>query len=269
MVGVSTRSWFLSSAIALGATVATTASAQESLDQQRSRPTWEGATEQALSDGAFLPLSLTPSVAPSRGTVGGHGGYDGARESAVSESFVEVRPFGPVALRGGTTLSDTQERFSPWVGGRLQLLNQEEHEIDGGVGVFYKTEGFTEPEGEIEGVLSASRRFGRMLTVLNLAYGQDPEARERDGEARLGFLVRALRALHVGLDARYRFDLGSETEKLRESHEPRHDVDAGPVVDLEIGPLVLTVHGGVSAVWHVDQDPAVGAIGYGGLGSSF
>ncbi len=70
--------------------------------------------------------------------------------------------------------------------------------MDGAVAVLYKAEGFNEPEGEIELVLSAGKRLGRTMLLANLAYGQDPEARERDGEVRAAALVRVGQRAAVG-----------------------------------------------------------------------
>ena len=174
-------------------------------------------------------------------------------------------------MRGGAELSDTVHRLRPSIGARLQLLSQARHGVDGAVAVMYRAEGFNEPEGEIETVLSVGRRMGRTMLIGNVAYGQDPEARERDGELRAAVLVGVgQRAdIHIGVDARWRFDLGSETAKLMASREPSYDVDIGPVAALPLGPVALIAHAGVSAFRRVGDSVRVGAVALGGVGASF
>jgi hypothetical protein len=226
------------------------------------------AVEQAASEGQLLPFTLTPRVGSAFAVVAGYGGYDSAR-GAVMESHAEVRVFGPVALRVGTELGDTSGQVRPSVGARLQFLSERRHGVDGAVSVSYRAEGFTEAEGEIETVLAFGRAFGRALVVGNVAYGQDPEGRERDGEARVAVLGAIARRLRLGVDGRWRFDLGSDTAKLRASNEPTTDLDVGPVVAVSLGPVALTGHAGASLVRRVDGVTRMGAVALAGLGTAF
>jgi hypothetical protein len=230
---------------------------------------WRHRSRQAAADGAYLSLTLAPAVTSRAGLAVGMGGYDGARGSGVMDAVAEARVYGPLAVRVGTSFSDTKNRLRPSVGARLQLLHQQRHGIDGAVAVFYKAEGLTEPEGEIEAVLSAGRRFGGTLVIANLAYGQDPEGNERDGEVRLAALHQLGDRLHAGIDGRWRFDLGSNEAKLEAANEPTFDLDAGPVVSFGVGPIALLAHGGVSVVRRVGGSASVGAVALGGVGSAF
>jgi hypothetical protein len=151
----------------------------------------------------------------------------------------------------------------------MQLLAQERHGVDGAVSVSYRAEGFTEPEGEIETVVAVGRRMGRATVLGNLAYGQDPEGRERDGEVRAAALARVGQHAQVGLDGRWRFDLGSETAKLIATREPRYDLDVGPVAAVWFGPVALTAHTGLSVLRRVGESARVGAVVLGGAGTSF
>ena len=145
----------------------------------------------------------------------------------------------------------------------------ERHAVDGAVSIFYRAEGLTEPEGEIETVLSLGRRIGRTTVIGNVAYGQDPEGRERDGEVRAATLARISERLSVGVDGRWRFDLGSDAGRLVASHEARYDLDAGPVAALTLGAIAVTGHAGVSAVGRADGRAAAGLIALAGLGTAF
>jgi len=59
------------------------------------------------------------------------------------------------------------------------LLRQDRHGLDGSLSVFYKAEGFTEGEGEIETLVALGRRFQALSVAANFVYGQDPEGNER------------------------------------------------------------------------------------------
>src|SRR5262249_6518629 len=205
------------------------------------------------------PVGVTPAHAP------GSAGYDGARRAAVGQAFAEVQLWRQLALRGGGEYSDTSHRLRPTIGARLQIVSQQRQGVDGAISVFYRAEGFDEPEGEIETVVAVGRRFGNTALIANLAYGQDFEGNERDGELRLAALARATNRVQLGVDARWRFDLGSQTAKLQASNEPTYDVDAGPVAALGVGPVALVAHAGASVVRRVGSDAVLGFIALAGL----
>src|SRR3954470_10242349 len=138
----------------------------------------------AVRDGALLASTLTPRVGGTAALAVGFAGYDRARSAPIGNATAEVRVWGPFALRGGAEYSSARREPRPSIGGRVQLLRQERHGIDGSLSVFYRPEGFTEPEGEIETFVSVGRRFDRIAVLANLVYGQDPEGNERDGEVR-------------------------------------------------------------------------------------
>lgn len=249
---------------------AAVARAQDRDDGERpaARASWSDSTAQAAVAGAFLPLTLAPSVPAQTGQIASVAGYDGARGSAAMETHAELRVWGPLALRVGARVSDGTSGARPLVGARLQLLSRARHGVDGAVGVFYRPEGLTEPEGEIETVVSLGARRGAGSALLNLAYGQDPEGRERDGEVRAALLWHWGR-LTTGLDGRWRFDLGSERAKLAAAGEPTFDVAAGPVATVALGPLALSAHAGASVLRRVGGPVQTGVIALGGVGAAF
>jgi hypothetical protein len=187
----------------------------------------------------------------------------------MMESHAEVRLWGPLALRGAAELGDTSRRVRPSLGARLQVLSQARHGVDGALSVTYRAEGFTEGEGEIETLVAMARRVGAATLLANLAYGQDPEGRERDGEVRAAALARVSRCLFLGLDGRWRFDLGSDVAKLRANNEPTTDLDLGPVATLVLGPVALTAETGASLVRRIDGNTKLGLVAIGGIGTSF
>jgi hypothetical protein len=222
------------------------------------------ATRDSVASGAFLPFTVSAAIEKQAALGSAVGGYDGAHGAGVFEAAAEVRVFGPVALRGGAVYSSAADRLRPSLGARVQALRESRHGVDGAVGVAYRPEGFTEPEGELEAVFSVGSHLGATYLIGNLAYGQDPEGNERDGEVRLAAL-HPLGPLFVGGDARARFDLGSAAAK----NEPRLDAVIGPVASYIAGPVSLLVQGGASALKLRGATSKIGALVLGGVGASF
>jgi len=157
--------------------------------------------------------------------------------------------YDPIAVRVGVQYADQpEERLRPNVGARVQALNQADHAIDMSIGLFYKPEGFTEGEGEIEAVVALGRSFGRTSLFGDLVYGQDPEGNERDGEVRLAILYLVAERFSLGLDSRARFDLGTGEEKLEEEGGVEFDLSAGPGVSYQLGEIAIGAHAGVSVL---------------------
>ena len=69
----------------------------------------------------------------------------------------------------------------------------------------YKPEGFTEPEGELEAQLVLVRPIGRGAARAMIAYGQDPEGNEFDGEVAASYVHRIAEPIVIGATARYRY----------------------------------------------------------------
>jgi hypothetical protein len=149
------------------------------------------------------------------------GGYDGATGKPLMSATAELRFWGPVTIRAGAQYNTTRDIMRPIVGARAQVLREEVHGLDGAVAVFYRPEGFTEPEGEIETFVSLARHWSHILLVGNLVYGQDPEGRERDAEARLALLRRG--RVNLGFDSRVRIALRAKTTS-QQIAEPAFDV---------------------------------------------
>ena len=244
--------WFVLGILLL---VAARAQAQETTEiRQIARP-----TDVAAGDGAFLPQTLSARVGSTQAFAFGSGGFDSSRSGPLIDSAVEVSVWGPLALRVQASYSNDSKKMRPSVGGRAQLLRQEQHGLDGSVTVFYKTEGFTEAEGEIETFASVGRRFEYLSVVGNLVYGQDPEGNERDGEVRAA-VWHPGRRLSLGLDARARFSIGTQHGRAA-TIEPSFDFLAGPVaLFAESGPSVFRLAGGSTRA---------GAAALAGVGAAF
>lgn len=184
--------------------------------------------------------SFTPGIL--RATDEGKGFVNVSSDFDGSTSSVRVSALGEVNIawrvRGAVRILDAfSDTPRPGVGAGIRWLDGDTTST---AYLFYKTEGFTEPEGEIEALVSFEHAFGAMRAVANVAYGQDPEGNERDGELALTAHVEPRTGFFVGGVARYRDALGSSKEAIV------RDGFAGPTATLTLGAFALSVNAGVA-----------------------
>jgi hypothetical protein len=222
----------------------------------------------AAQGGDFLPLTLPADVGRARGFAFGYGGYDTAAGNARVVSFAEAHVYGPLALRFSAQSTGVSERIAPSLAGRVQFLSEPKQGVDAAFSVAYNAEGFTEFEGEIELALAFGKTFGDFRLLGNLAYGQDPEGHERDSELRAAALYHFGKTYYFGVDARGRVGLSSAGEPEPKRDEPLFDVDAGPVLNVVLGPVVLGAHAGLSVLEFEGSRARFGAVALAGLGSA-
>jgi hypothetical protein len=251
-------------AVVFGMSALARAQTEEAEIEKPMTPPPEVAT--AVRDGALLASTLAPQVGANAALAVGFGGYDGARSAPIGSATAEVRVWGPFAIRGGAEYSGVRNEARPSIGGRVQLLRQARHGIDGSVSVFYRPEGFTEPEGEIETFVSIGRRVDRIAVLGNLVYGQDPEGNERDGELRFASLY-AVGRWTFGIDSRLRFAIGTQRGAMAQA-EPKFDLMAGPVAAATVGPVAVFAQAGPS-VLKLGNSTSAGVAGLAGVGSVF
>jgi hypothetical protein len=224
------------------------------------------AARQALEDATTLPFGLAASRTHMRAAVNAIGGYDGARDAGVMEVQAAVRIFGPLSIHGGGIYVSDEDDVRPSLGAMVQLFEQDRSRLglDAALGLTYRPEGLTEPEGEIEAALAVGRKMGSASLVASATYGQDAEGNERDGELRAAGLVPAGRVL-VGADARGRLALTRPSG----STEPDYDVVAGPVLVWPIQSFAVTGLVGASVVGTSDDQTEAGVLGLFGLSRVF
>jgi hypothetical protein len=254
--------------LALVVAFASIAQAQEVLerDQTAVQQPFDPAVT-ASGDGSFLPETLLAKVGSTQVFAYGSGGYDSSRKGPLVDSAVEAHIWGPFALRFQATYSNDTDKMRPSIAGRAQFLRQERHGIDGSVTVFFKTEGFTETEGEIETFLSLGHRFEKVTLVGDLVYGQDPEGNERDGEVHAAIFHQA-KWLMYGLDSRVRFAIGTQHGHAATT-EPVFDFLGGPVATAATGVGAVFAQAGPSA-FQLDNGPThVGMAVLAGLGGAY
>jgi len=225
-------------------------------------------TKDAAARGAFVLFTNPAGIGDARAHAVTIAGYDSVRSTGTFESATEVRVWGPLSLRAGAVYTNGDRTLRPSVGGRLQALREGRHGVDLAAGVFYRPEGLTEPEGEIESVVSVGRHLGSVYALGNLLYGQDPEGNERDCEVRVAALRPTGSRFLLGIDGRVRFDLGSNAATLARHNEATFDSYAGPLAGAQLGPVMVSAQGG-PAVMRRNSATSYGAFAVLGVGSAF
>lgn len=162
--------------------------------------------------------------------------FDGARSDVRVSALGEVKVWW--RLRAIVRVLDVfSDKPRPGAGAGIRWLDGD---LTSTAYVMFKTEGFTEPEGEIEALLSFERAFGAVRASANIAYGQDPEGNERDGELALVAHVEPRTGWFVGGTARYRDALGSTKEAVI------RDGFAGPTSTLALGAFAISLEAGIA-----------------------
>jgi len=214
--------------------------------------------------GAFTP-GIARSTGVGRAVAVGAMTFNGAAadNKTTLDMTGEVTVFGPFRLV--LQVANIFDTARPGIGAGVQFLDEQKHGVSSSAYLSYKAEGFAEAEGEIEAVLSFGKHFGPLRGTLNLAYGQDPEARERDGEAAAALHLEPIRGLFAGVVGRYRDALGSGGDK-----GVVRDVIAGATATLTVGKIGVTATGGVSGI-KLDTAPSMetGPVGMVSLGAVF
>lgn len=203
----SPRTLAASSAIACSSLIALVAPAHAEEDPSFSPA---AVTQTLASDGAYSPLLHGPSPV-GRGFAQVSAGYNTITEEETLDVAAHVHVFDRFSLIASVS-NITGEEPRPGIGGAVHLLDEAHHGVEATGFLLYKAEGFSEPEGEIEALASFGHSFGAVRAVANVAYGQDPEGNERDGELALGVQLHPLAPLFAGAVARYRDALGSRGE---------------------------------------------------------
>ena len=247
------------------------------LDRQAPGAPPDAASATGAADaGLLMPAIMAPRVYAGTAYAVARSGYDGAHDAFVARATAEGSVADILALRveyeHGPSLGP-EDRVR--IGARVTLLDQDEHGVDGGVALFYDPKDFRE-EGNIVGALLVGRRFGRVSAYGDVLFGSDPEGDDQQLELRLASSYRAADALHLGLDARGRYNMSSD-EKREGTLTIDWELQALPTLSLELGGVALVVDLGVSALQttglvgepneetHVD----VGVLALGGAAGAF
>jgi len=202
----------------------------------------------AANEDSVTP-GLTRSAASGLGIITSTVAYNGASEDTALDFNGEIHVWGPFRLV--LRVDNVADKARPGIGAAWQFLDGANESTTGSLYFSYKAEGFTEGEGELEAMVALGRQVGPVHGTVNLAYGQDPEARERDGELALGLHVEPMPGLFTGVVGRFRDALGSNG-----------DVGTGIIRDAlgaatatyVVGRFGVTASAGVAGVRLLNQD---------------
>lgn len=202
------------------------------------------------------PVHLAALTAPARladAPVAGStwAGYDGAIQSPRLSVSVEAAVFRRLALvAGADSSSDASGQFAlrPLVSLRLQVLEQGGAGVDAAAAVTYRQDRFDADGGFFQGTVALGRRFDRLVLGLNLTYGIDPEGDDHEGEMCASAQVEVKPRVYVGIDGRYRHDLGSTDPNRAERDRSDSEILAGPTAAYVHGRWAVMLEAGVSRV---------------------
>jgi hypothetical protein len=208
-------------------------------------------TSAALESGLSSPFSVSARVVPGGSWARAVGGYDGAAQAFRLRSSAETVVADFLAFRvdfeHGLSTSTT-DRVS--LGLRLQLLRQEAHGIDLGVGLFYNPNDFRK-EGNAVGALMLGRRFEQGALLASALVGSDPEGDDQEIDGRLATLFVVLPDLQLGLNSRFRSVLSTDA-KGKGMTTVDWELAVLSSAAWTLGPIVLIGEAGLSSL-HITE----------------
>ena len=205
------------------------------------KPTFPQPTTFDLAkDSAFVP-SLQPANNDSDVRALAVSNYDRTTRATTLDLVGELKLYKQLHLV--LRVDNLASHGRPGVGAAYQWLTEAKDGVSSTAYLMYKTEGFTEVEGEIEGLVAFAKTFGAVSGVLNLAYGQDADAKERDGEIAFHLHTPIGTRVLVGATATYRDALGSGGDRgvLR-------DAFGGFTGTVVVGPIAVTAMAGLAGL---------------------
>jgi hypothetical protein len=165
------------------------------------------------------------SINPDRVSFNSEGGYNGGAGRATVSASVEARVIARASVFANVQFGGIYDHGKPAVGAAYQIIDPRKSDYGLRVSGAYKPEGFSEPEGEIEAVVVASRKLGANVVRAMAAYGQDPEGAESDFEVGASYNHRVADRLVVGATTRWRRAIRIKPGKM----EPNWDLISGAV----------------------------------------
>ena len=197
----------------------------------------------------FLPDAVAAETGAARTAGVGWGGYDGPTHAPLAGAFAEARLGARFAIGAGATWAPGNDiepgAVRPSFVARVQLLDRARSGLDAGLALAYREDRFVGEDGFFQAVAMLGLAGPRGALLANLAYGQDGEGDDHEGDLRAAALARIGAAAHLGVDGRLRKSLDS-TDPNRFAHgTPSLEFQVGPAAALGLGPIALTVEGGV------------------------
>jgi hypothetical protein len=140
--------------------------------------------------------------------------------------------------------TSTTDRVS--LGLRLQVLRQNVHGLDLGLGLFYQPNDFRK-EGNVVGALMLERRFDRVALLASALVGSDPEGDDHEVDGRLATLFVVIPALELGLDSRFRSVLSTDAKGMGMTTVD-WELAVLSSATLTLGPIFLIGEAGLSSL---------------------
>ena len=190
------------------------------------------------------------------------GGWGGAHAQAIGAMSAEGLIGGRLTIRAGVDYDAGRSR--PSASASYVLTDASTHAVGVLIGVAYKPEGLTEPDGEMEATIAAAHMIGASRLSASVTYGQDADFKEHDGEVALADVTPIAKRIAVGGLTRYRNGLGSATDL-----GARWDGLAGGLARVQIDQYVLTFVGGSEVVGMPAGGTKLGVLGTVSLGAWF
>ncbi|HKA86891.1 MAG TPA: hypothetical protein VKE22_04460 [Haliangiales bacterium] len=199
----------------------------------------------------FMAVTAPARLADALVTATTWAGYDGAIENPRVSVSVEAGLLHGLAIAVGaesSTGGKGELTLRPLIALRLQVLEQEATGVDATAAVTYRQDRFELDGGFLQGTIALGRRFDRLSLVLNLSYGLDPEGDDREGEVCAAARVEVGSGIYLGVDGRYRHDLGSTDPNRAERGRSESETLAGATAAYAHGSWALMLEAGMSRV---------------------
>lgn len=187
-------------------------------------------------------------------------GWGGAHATALGAVGAEALVYDRITVRAGVTYD--VGRTKPAASASYAIMDPYRDAIGLLAGIAFKTEGLTEPEGEVEATLAIARRIGGGLLSGSLTFGADPDFHDHDGEVAAALVAPISARVALGGVSRVRSGLGSTTDLAAS-----WDALAGGVARAQLGVYTLTVIGGLEALGATTGGTRTGPLGTLALGA--
>ena len=241
----------------------------EASDQQARSETAENRSGSTLLRSAGYSRTRradVPQASDVEASVGIQTSQPGALQGSVGGSVQ-----GRVGLGAGFSAELNLERdvrtskMKPGIGAQWQFQGRAGEPLAMSVYAQFRSEGFTQPEGEIETFILGTYRVGRGELSFNAGAGSDVEGAEKDVEFKLaGGYYRSSNWL-LGAENENRWGFGTRTGSLG----VLHDHFAGPMSQYRVGRVLMTAAVGLSARFQQSISVQTGAQGSVGVTYAF
>jgi hypothetical protein len=199
----------------------------------------------------FMAVTAPARLADASLTATTWAGYDGAIANPRVSTSVEAVLIHRLAIAvGAESSADGKGEFTlrPLVALRVQVLEQEAIGVDATAAVTYRQDRFALDGGFFQATIALGRRFDRLSLALNLTYGIDPEGDDHEGEVCAAARFEVSPSFYLGVDGRYRHDLGSTDPNRADRARSESETLAGATGGYVHGRWAIMLEAGISRV---------------------